>query len=405
MGETVAHYDCAIVGGGIVGLATALALAKKAPAWKLILLEKESALATHQTGHNSGVIHSGIYYRPGSLKARFCVQGAAALIEFCRQQGIRVEFPGKLIVAAEPKELPALESLYQQGLAHGLQKITLIGPEQIKEFEPHAAGIRAIRVPMAGIIDYTQVALALARILRSQGVPVRTSARLTSIAAGHSSFVLRTSSGEIQAKNIINCGGLFADRISRMAQGPAEAQIFPFRGEYYELVPEKRSLVLGLIYPVPDPRLPFLGVHLSRRTDGRVEAGPNAVLALHREGYKKTDCNLQDLLEMLAFPGLWRLAWRYGRTGLEETARSLSKSLFVRSLQKLVPSVLEEHLLPSKSGIRAQAVNRQGQLLDDFHLIQTHHALHVINAPSPAATASLAIGDYIAEQATRQFDL
>ena len=396
-------YDVAVIGGGIVGLATALALTSRHPRKKIVVLEKEARVALHQTGHNSGVIHSGIYYPPKSLKAALCVRGARDLFEFCRMHGIPTLRCGKVIVATSPEELPRLQKLEERGRSNGVL-CRSVGPEQLKELEPNAAGIRALHVPDTGIVDFTQVAQAYSRILQTQGGQVRTSCGVRKIRPG-SPFLVETTQGEIQARFLINCGGLQSDRLARMTRSRLDLAILPFRGEYWELIPSRRHLVRGLIYPVPDPVLPFLGVHLSRRIDGRVEAGPNAVLALKKEGYRWKDVSLRDLLELIRFPGTWRMAARYWRVGWSEVVRSLFKPAFVKNVQRLVPSIREEDLAPSGAGVRAQAVGIGGNFIDDFHLVQERGLLHVCNAPSPAATASLAIGEYISKSAGKAFHL
>ena len=396
-------YDIGILGGGIVGLAAATALKKRRPGIRILVLEKEPRVGFHQTGHNSGVIHSGVYYRPGSLKASLCVRGGHALLSFCRENNIPVERCGKVIVALSPEELPRLEELYRRGTANGVEGLSRIGPERLREIEPHARGIQALHLPSVSVVDYLQVAQAFAAHLQKQGVSVRTSTPVLRIAADREGVLLNTPSEEFRVRYLVSCAGLQADRMAAGSGLSLPLQILPFRGEYFELIPEKRSLVRGLIYPVPDPRLPFLGVHLSRRVDGRVEAGPNAVLAFKREGYAKTDVNLRDLRQMLAFPGFWRMGRRTWRTGLEELFRSFNKAAFVRSVQRLMPAIQGSDLKPGGSGVRAQAVNDRGELLDDFHLVQNGRCLHVCNAPSPAATASLAIGETIADAAARQF--
>lgn len=397
-------YDTVIVGGGIVGLATGFSLTKKRPGIRLLLLEKEKELAFHQTGHNSGTIHSGIYYPPGSLKAKLCVEGGRALIALCKEQGIPFELCGKVVVAISEEERPRLAELHRRGTANGVAGLRLVGPEQLKEIEPEANGLQALHVPGAGIVDFKKVAAFFAQHIRESAAEIATDTKLLKIHAPNDggSLLLETTRGEIRTRHLINCGGLFSDRIARRSEASLAAQIIPFRGEYYELLPSRRNLVRGLIYPVPDPALPFLGVHLSRTIHGAVEVGPNAVLAWKREGYRRWDVNLLDLLEMARFPGFWKMSARFWKIGWEEWIRSLSKKLFARSVQRLVPAVQEEDLVPSKSGVRAQAVDRGGALLDDFHLIQRERSLHVVNAPSPAATASIAIGEYITQQSLEQ---
>jgi len=376
-----------------------MAVTHRHPQLRLTLLEKESDLATHQTGHNSGVIHSGIYYAPGSLKAALCVRGARALVEFCQARGIRVERCGKAIVATTPAELPRLETLYRRGQANGVPDVTLMDAGQLREVEPHAAGLKALHVPSTAIVNFRQVAQAYAEVVRARGGTIVTSATALKIVSRSDRLIVHTTAGEFSARFVITCGGLHADRLARMADGPMTLRIVPFRGEYYELIPARRHLVRGLIYPVPDPRLPFLGAHLTRTVDGRVEAGPNAVLALKREGYRKTDLNLEDVAELLRFGGFWRMAARHWRTGLAELSRSLCKPAFVRAIQRLVPAIQAEDVVSAGSGVRAQAVDSGGRLLDDFQVIRRDRMLHVCNAPSPAATASLAIGEFVAEMA------
>ncbi len=396
-------YDIALIGGGIVGLATAMAVTRRTSGARVLLLEKEPLCASHQTGHNSGVIHSGVYYKPGSLKARLCLQGSKALVLFCQAQGIPFQRCGKIIVATREAELPRLKELERRGVANGVPGVALIGPERLKELEPSAVGIQALHVPSAGIVDYKQVAEAFSDQLQKQGGTLQTGSRVLRLLQKADGWVLETSRGPITTRSLINCAGLYSDRVARMAHAFNRSRIVPFRGEYYELVPERSHLVRSLIYPVPDPRFPFLGVHFSRRINERVEAGPNAVLALHREGYRKSDVNGRDLLEIVSFPGFWKMAARYWKTGLEELYRSFSKPAFVRALQRLVPAIEERDLIPSGAGVRAQALDPSGTLLDDFHLIQEKGAIHVCNAPSPAATASIAIGEFIADAALKQF--
>ena len=399
------HYDVAIIGGGIVGLATAMELSSRYPRRRVVVVEKEPGLAAHQTGHNSGVIHSGLYYRPGSQKARFCVEGAEALRAFCDQNGIRYEVTGKIVVATTQEELPALQALYQRGLANRVPGLELIGPERLREMEPHASGLQALVSPSTGIVDYTEVAHAYARRAEAQGVELFTSAKVMRIAQSQGAIHLETTRGDVQARRLINCAGLYADAIARMTGSPPGVRIIPFRGEYYTLAPERRHLVRGLIYPVPNPQFPFLGVHFTRMIHGDVEAGPNAVLALAQEGYRKRDVNAGELWGTLAYRGFWAMASRYWKTGMQEYYRSFSKRAFARALQRLVPEVQERDLAPAGAGVRAQAVDRKGNLLDDFYIVETPNAIHVLNAPSPAATASLAIGRHVAQRAGEVFGL
>jgi len=403
------QYDLSIIGGGIVGLATALNILQGYPRTRLLILEKESQIAQHQTGHNSGVIHSGLYYKPGSLKARSCVTGRRALIEFCDRKSVPYEICGKIVVATSEGELPRLEELYRRGIANGLDGIERIGPERLKEIEPHAAGIEALYVPQTGIIDYLKVAAAYAEEIQSAGGEIRTSSRVLGLIQGRSESVLQTSSGDYRSKYLINCCGLHSDQVAKMMQGGGadEHRIIPFRGEYYQLAPEKHFLVRNLIYPVPDPSFPFLGVHFTRmiKGGGGIEAGPNAVLALAREGYRKTDLNVGDLLQTVTFRGFWAMTGKYWQTGFGELYRSLSKQAFVAALQKLLPEIRSDDLVAGGSGVRAQAVSAGGALVDDFVIKESRNAIHVLNAPSPGATASLAIGGSIAEMAAKNFEL
>ncbi|MDT8897099.1 L-2-hydroxyglutarate oxidase [Thermanaerothrix sp. 4228-RoL] len=398
------RYDIAIIGGGIVGMATAMALTQRSRA-SLIVLEAEDRFAAHQTGNNSGVIHSGIYYKPGSLKARNCIQGREALYRFCEQYDIPHERCGKIIVATLPDELPRLEALYQRGLENGLTEIRKLGPEEIKEYEPHSTGLAAIYVPYTGIVDYTQVTQKYAELAQAQGATLQTRARLIGVKQTGNVIILETTAGTYETRHLINCAGLHSDRVARMCGLKPELQIIPFRGEYYDIVPERRYLVKNLIYPVPDPRFPFLGVHFTRRVNGSVEAGPNAVLAFKREGYRMTDVSLRDVADYLFFPGFWRMGLKYWKTGFGEFYRSLSKRAFVRALQRLLPELQETDVERGGAGVRAQALNRNGALLDDFAILETPNMIHVLNAPSPAATASISIGQTIAETALRTFDI
>ena len=390
-------FDFVVIGGGIVGLSTARALLGRHPGARLAVLEKEGGWARHQTGHNSGVIHSGIYYKPGSLKARFCLEGARALVEFCQERGIDYEICGKIIVATEPAELQLLDDLYERGLKNGLA-VEKLDPKQLKEAEPHATGLAALSVPSTGIVDYTQVAGAFATLVEEKGGQLRTGTAVQRILESGPIVEMRTNRGVIRARTLVNCAGLHSDRVARLCGVDPATKIVPFRGEYYELRSEKRYLVKNLIYPVPNPNFPFLGVHFTRSVEGMVEAGPNAVLGLAREGYKKTDFVLKDFVEELTYPALWRLARTNWRTGVGEIHRSLSKKAFVRGLQKLVPEVREGDIVPIAAGVRAQALTGEGKLVYDFLISEGENSIHVLNAPSPAATASIPIGEEIARR-------
>jgi L-2-hydroxyglutarate oxidase len=402
---TESRFNVVIIGGGVVGLGVALAITRRFPALRIAVLEKENQIARHQSGRNSGVIHSGVYYKPGSLKARLCVAGATAMVNFCREHQIHHEVCGKVIVATEAEELPRLEQLRQRGEANGLTGLRLIGPEELREIEPHVTGLQALVVPSTGITDYAAVCGKYAEIITARGSTIVTSAEVTGIRRLRDEIRVETSRGEFSTNSLINCAGLFSDRIARMAGDDPGIMIVPFRGEYYDLIPERASLVRGLIYPVPDPRFPFLGVHFTRRINGKIDAGPNAVLALSREGYRHTDINVRDLAQSLAFPGFWRMARQHWRNGLVEFRRSLSKPVFVRALQRLVPEVREQDLVPGGSGVRAQALKPDGALVDDFHFVPSGKVLHVLNVVSPAATASIAIGEAIVETGARDLGL
>ena len=389
-------YEVAVIGAGIVGLSVAMEITRRFPRSRVVVLEKEDAIARHQSGHNSGVIHSGVYYKPGSLKARLCVEGAAAMVEFCSRHGIPHKICGKLIVATSEDELPRLEQLFQRGEANGIAGLKLLSQEEMREMEPHCSGVRGLRVPGTGITDYSAVCEKYAQIITEHGGIIRTGARVSGFARRNST-VIETTRGSFAAKYVINCAGLHSDRIALMAGDNPAVRIVPFRGEYYDLVPERESLVRGLIYPVPDPRFPFLGVHFTRRVRGGVDAGPNAVLAFKREGYRRSDVSAKDLLGTLSYSGFWRMAAKYWRSGLDEFRRSLSKQAFVHALQRLVPEVRESDLVQDGSGVRAQALTREGSLVDDFQFVQVEKMLHVFNVPSPAATSSIPIGRVIVE--------
>jgi len=396
----VKSYDVAVVGGGIVGLATAWRLLEKDPRLSVVLLEKEGEVGAHQTGHNSGVIHSGLYYKPGSEKAKTCVEGARLLVEFCRAQEVPHEICGKLVVATSAEELPRLADLARRGRENGVAGLTEMEPAEFRKIEPHAAGLKGLHVPPTGITNFGLVARTLAALLAKRGAEVRLKARVTALASSASEVNLVAGGQEVVAKYAVNCSGLYADRVARLDGVDAGVKLVPFRGEYYTLAPGREGLVKGLLYPVPDPRFPFLGVHFTRLVGGGAEAGPNAVPALAREGYTKTSFNLRDVWEEATYPGVWRLAAKYGGMALGEIYRSFWKPAFVRALQKLMPDIRAEDLAPGGSGVRAQALRPDGSLGDDFILVPHGRIVHVLNAPSPAATASLAIGGRIAEAVT-----
>jgi L-2-hydroxyglutarate oxidase len=391
-------FDCAVIGGGIVGLSVAWEILENRPSTRIAILEKEDSLARHQTGRNSGVIHSGIYYKPGSLKASLCRAGRRRLVEFCAKHGIRHEVCGKVIVAISNSELPRLNNLYERGLANGLNVRQLVSDE-VQGFEPHVRCEAGIFVPETGIVDFVGVCQKLRELIESHGGELRLGTKVNGIKTRESENVLETTKGDISTRLIVNCGGLHSDRLALLAGAKPDARIIPFRGEYYELKPARRFLVKNLIYPVPDPQFPFLGVHFTRMIGGGVHAGPNAVLSLKREGYCRTSFNFSDVVDTITYPGFWRLARKHARSGLEEMYRSFSKKAFTRSLQKLIPEICEEDLIPAEPGVRAQALRRDGGLVDDFLIVSNQSGMHICNAPSPAATASLEIGRVVAEQA------
>jgi L-2-hydroxyglutarate oxidase len=399
------RFDIAIVGAGIVGLATAMALAQRRPDLKLVVLEKENRTAAHQTGNNSGVIHAGLYYKPGSLKATMAVEGARQMVEFCQEHNLPYELCGKVVVATTEDELPRLEELYRRGTANGVPGLTKISGEQIREYEPHATGIAGLWSPNTGIVDYAAVAQEYAELVERGGGEIRLNTRVTGILQQPDGLVVETSRDRVQTRTLINCGGLQSDLIAKMMGSTNGLRIVPFRGEYYELTPESQKLVRGLIYPVPDPRFPFLGVHFTKKINGSVEAGPNAVLAFAREGYKKTDFDLGHVAGLLTFPGFWIMGAKYWRMGFGEMYRSWNKRAFVEALRVLLPELGMEGVRPGGAGIRAQAMDRHGKLLDDFSIIEAHNAIHVLNAPSPAATASIVIGQAIVDRALAAFGL
>lgn len=396
-------YDVVIIGGGIVGLASAYSILKSNPHFKLAVLEKEDALAAHQTGHNSGVIHSGIYYKPGSLKAQNCIQGYQMLLDFCDQNNIPYDLCGKLIVATEPWELPLLENIYNRGIENGLTKIKYVEQDDIANYEPHMRGIRAVHVPYTGIIDYTEVCIKLGEWVTKWGGDIFTNHKAEDIVEHENTIEVHTAQRTIETKLLVNCAGLYCDKVAQMAGEKIDTRIIPFRGEYYMLKPEKRYLVKNLIYPVPDPNFPFLGVHFTRMIDGGVEAGPNAVFAFKREGYHKSDVDFAELMESLTWPGFQKVAAKYWKTGVGEFYRSFSKTAFTNALRKFIPEVTEDDLVPAEAGVRAQACDKEGGLLDDFKIIEKPQAIHILNAPSPAATSSLSIGTTIAQMVAKHF--
>jgi L-2-hydroxyglutarate oxidase len=390
------YCDVAIIGAGIVGLAAGLQLIRKNPDLKVIILDKENEVGAHQTGHNSGVLHSGLYYKPGSLKARLCVEGRAALLQFCQEHAIPHDICGKIIVATEEREISGLDELLRRGRANGVSGLRELNAEQIREIEPYTRGLRGIHVPSTGITDFKMVSRKYAELIQQGGGEVRTSSGVSSIVREEVGIVLETASGALHARFVVNCAGLQSDLIGKMAGARLGLRIVPFRGEYYELVPSKHHLIKGLVYPVADPRFPFLGVHFTRRIHGGVEAGPNAVLAFKREGYTRTSFDLSDSLVTASFGGFWKMAAHHWKSGMGEMYRSWNKRAFTRALQKLLPSLTEQDIQPGGSGVRAQALDHQGNLLDDFHFVFQDRMLHVCNVPSPAATASLVIGKEIA---------
>lgn len=398
-------YDIAVVGAGIIGLATAMRLAQEYPQYRVVVLEKDGEVALHQTGHNSGVIHAGIYYAPGSQKANFCSTGGRLLRQFCDERGIEYEMCGKVIVAVNEDEVPRLQDLFERGTANGAEGLEMVGRERLQELEPHAAGVQAIFSPNTGIIDYRRVSQAYAVEFGENGGDLLMNTPVHGISQRDGLMYLETSRGEITARHIINCAGLQADKVARMMGAEPGLRIVPFRGEYFSIRPERQYLVRSLIYPVPDPKLPFLGVHFTKRITGGVEAGPNAVLAFAREGYTKTSFNFGETLETLTYPGFWKMSLSHWKTGLDEQHRSLRKSLFLKSLQTLVPEVEMDDLSEPGAGVRAQAVDRNGNLLQDFAISETENAIHVLSAPSPGATSSLTISRYIVDMAVGAFGL
>ena len=389
-------YDVAIVGGGIIGTATAMLLAERGR--RVLVLEAAEKLAAHQSGHNSGVIHAGLYYRPGSRKARLCAEGRESMYHFCATEGIPHRRCGKLVVAIRDRDLPALDELESRGRSNGLIGLRRVTGGELREHEPEVSGVAGLWVPQTGVVDYALVTAAYGRRAIQAGASIVLNARVLDIVADGTEVRTETTAGDFRARFLVNCAGLQADRVARLAGEETKVRIIPFRGEYFDLRPERASLVRGLIYPVPDPALPFLGVHLSRTIHDHVHAGPNAVFAFSRHGYRMRDVSITDVADAVSFAGFWRMARRHWRSGLAEIRRSLSRQLFVRSIQELVPALREDDVVRGGSGVRAQAVDESGKLLDDFHIVRSARALHVLNAPSPAATASLAIGREISDQ-------
>jgi L-2-hydroxyglutarate oxidase len=397
----MARYDYIIIGGGVVGLATAWQLLQKKPGLKLAVVEKEQSLAAHQTGHNSGVIHSGIYYKPGSLKAKNCITGYQMLIDFCNTYGVPYDLCGKLIVATNEAEISELDKLYQRGLENGLDKISSISQGEANEIEPHLKVVKGIKVPYTGIIDYTVVCEKLGELVQNLGGEIFTGHRVEDIVLYSNYATIVTAQQTFECTKYINCAGLYCDKVAGLTQKNMDTRIIPFRGEYFMLKPEKRYLVKHLIYPVPDPNFPFLGVHFTRMIGGEIEAGPNAVFAFKREGYHMWDVDFQEMFESLAWPGFQKVMGKYFKTGMGEFYRSFSKTAFTTALQKLIPELQEDDLIPAEAGVRAQACDKFGGLLDDFKIIHEQHAIHILNAPSPAATSSLSIGSTIADMALK----
>ncbi|MEO7649997.1 MAG: L-2-hydroxyglutarate oxidase [Bryobacteraceae bacterium] len=399
----MARPSIAIVGGGIIGLATAVRIGERYPDSRVVVLEKEDSTGRHQTGNNSGVLHCGLYYKPGSLKARLAVTGIREMVAFCEEHAIPHDVCGKLVVAASPGEQPRLHDLYARGQENGLVGLELLGPERMREIEPHAGGVEALRVPQEGIVEYKKVCAAMVAKITAQGSRVVTGAKVTALRKSASGWLAATTAGDFEAGLLVNCAGLHCDLVSELAGERRDVRIVPFRGEYYKIRPERQYLVRNLIYPVPDPAFPFLGVHYTRMINGGIEAGPNAVLAFAREGYRKTDINLRELFDALSYPGLWAFLRRYPRMCWDELRRSFSKELFCQSLQRLVPEIRTEDLVPGGAGVRAQALSPNGGFVQDFHFVYGDRALHLLNAPSPGATASLAIGAEITARLDEYF--
>jgi L-2-hydroxyglutarate oxidase len=396
-------YDIIIIGGGIIGCGAAMVLLKNS-SYKVLVVEAEDKLAAHQSGNNSGVIHSGLYYKPGSLKAKNCTEGRKLLCNFCEEHNIKFDKCGKIVVAVAEDEIKPLDDLYERGIANGLNGLKKLTADDLKVYEPNVKGLAGLFVPQIGIVDFLQVTNTYARIIKEAGGEVETDCRFLSINKSSKELILRTSRGNIKSKFLVNCGGLYSDRIAKACGVNPGLQIIPFRGEYFKLIADKEHLVKNLIYPVPDPKFPFLGVHFTRMIDGGIEAGPNAVLAFKREGYNKTDFSFKDVSAMFAYPGFWKMAAKYYKMGFGEFYRSLNKKAFVKALQKLVPDVQLDDITKGGSGIRAQALEPNGKLVDDFRIAEAERMIHVLNAPSPAATASISIGNKIAQMVKNKFE-
>jgi L-2-hydroxyglutarate oxidase len=395
--------DIIIIGGGIVGLATALKIKQKNAKLSVLLLEKEEKLAQHQTGNNSGVIHSGVYYKPGSLKAKNCIDGYNQLLKFCDKEDVPYELCGKVIVATDKSELPTLSMIEERGFQNGLQNLKRLTKEEVKEHEPYINGIAGIHVPQTGIIDYTAVSLKYAEKFQEFGGEISLGQKVTNIQEKNGITTIITNKGSFDTKLVVNCAGLYSDKIAKLTSEKLDLKIIPFRGEYFMIKPEKQYLIKNLVYPVPDPNFPFLGVHFTRMINGGIEAGPNAVLAFKREGYRKSLFNLVELGESLAWPGFQKVGAKYWKTGFGEMYRSFSKSAFTTALKKLLPDITEDDLTPGGAGVRAQACDRNGGLIDDFLILEEKNAINVCNAPSPAATSSLSIGDHVSDLALKRF--
>lgn len=398
------QHDIIVIGGGIVGLATALKIKEQRPALKVLVLEKEKEVAMHQTGNNSGVIHSGLYYKPGSLKATNCIKGYHLLLDFCEKEEIPYEITGKVVVATREEQRPLLQNLYVRGQQNGLEGLRKISPAEVKEYEPYVSCVEGMWVPQTGIVDYKVVCEKYAEKLRQAGTDIHFGEKVTGITKGNSLSIVQTEKNNYETKLVVNCTGLYSDKVAQLSQKePLHVRIVPFRGEYYKIRPEKHYLVRNLIYPVPDPNFPFLGVHFTRMKRGGIEAGPNAVLAFRREGYKKMDIDAKELWETLTWPGFQKVAMKYWETGLGEMYRSFSKAAFTKALQELIPDIQESDLIEGGAGVRAQACDRDGGLLDDFAIIEDAQVINILNAPSPAATSSLSIGQTVAAMALKRF--